>query len=361
MRTSTGVHGTLGGLALDLTTQASAPFAQLLRRSGFGGTADEIAAGSANGWTATVDQLVGGLGQLDSGADAIAVPAFSMPEDVGRLRADASARAELAAERVELVNWWLARMVATTNPLQEKLTFLLHGLFATAISKVRYPVFMYRQNQLFRSHGSGPFPDLTQQVAVDPAMLIWLDASSDKAQDPNENFARELMERFTMGIGTYTEADVRAAAYCFTGWQLNLRTGAFSISALDHSDAPQTFLGHTGINSGTQVIDIVTTTNASSHYIPSVFWSRLAAPVTPTSAVASELAPGYASGRNVGDLLRAIVTHPGFLTTETQGGLIKQPVEYVVGALRALGVTAAEFQARPEGVLATLAGLGQIP
>src|SRR6202041_1102952 len=138
--------------------------------------------------------------------------------------------------------------------------------------------------------GAGNFTQLTQAVAVDPAMLIWLDASSDLASDPNENFARELLERFTMGIGTYTEADVRAAAYCFTGWRLNLRTGAFSISALDHSNAPQSFLGHAGVNSGVQVIDIATTTNASARYVPSAFWSHLAAPVSPQSPIASDLA-----------------------------------------------------------------------
>ena len=192
-------------------------------------------------------------------------------------------------------------------------------------------------------------------------MLIWLDASSDLASDPNENFARELMERFTMGIGNYTEADVRAAAYCFTGWQLDLRTGQFSISALDHSNAPQTFLGHTGINSGEQVIEIATATTASAHYVPSAFWSHLASPVTPASPVAQDLAPGYAADRSVATLLSSIVEHPDFATTTTLNGLVKQPVEYVVGVLRALGVTAAEVEALPGGLLGILSGLGQIP
>jgi uncharacterized protein (DUF1800 family) len=192
-------------------------------------------------------------------------------------------------------------------------------------------------------------------------MLIWLDASSDKASDPNENFARELLERFTMGIGNYTENDVRAAAYCFTGWRLNMRTGTFSIAALDHSDAPQTFLGQSGVNSGTQVIDIATNTAASARYVPSALWSHLAYPVTPRDAVVSDLAPSYAADHNVANLLRSIVTSPQFATQETQSGLIKQPIEYVVGALRALSVSAGAVQARPEGVLGVLAELGQVP
>lgn len=344
----------------------TASIALLYRRIGFGASADELSAGVSAGYSATVDSLLGGLGQPDAGGDAITPPSFApLPTDRAELRTNVAARQAyqkvLRTEARELVTWWVTRMVATTNPAQEKLTFLFHGHFPTAISKVRFASFMYGQNQLFRTQGQGNFTQLTQSVAVDPAMLIWLDAATDKASDPNENFARELLERFTMGVGTYTEADVRAAAYCFTGWQLNLRTGAFSISSLDHSNAPQTFLGHRGINSGTQVIDIATTTNASARYVPSALWSHLASPVTPTSGIAEELAPGYAADHDIANLLRAILTNPQFTSTETAGGLIKQPVEYVIGALRALSITPAEVQARPEGILATLAGLGQVP
>jgi uncharacterized protein (DUF1800 family) len=349
-------------MTLDQTTA----IAMLHRRLAFGATADELSTAEKAGYSATVSSLLAGLTQPDPGGDAVAPPTFTPPPaPLAQLRTNLTARRayfeQLRQESRQLVVWWLARMVGTTTPAHEKLAFLLHGHFPTAVSKVRYPQFMYRQNQLFRTMGSGDFAALTQAVAIDPAMLIWLDAATDLASDPNENFARELMERFTMGIGAYTEADVRAAAYCFTGWQLDLRTGQFSISALDHSNAPQTFLGHPGINSGQQVIDIATSTAASSHYVPSAFWSHLAAPVTPTSSVAKDLAPAYAAGRNVTALLQAIVEHPDFATTSTLDGLVKQPVEYVVGALRALGVTAAAVEQLPGGLLPVLAGLGQIP
>jgi len=349
-----------------MTLDTTSSIALLYRRMGFGASPAELSAGVTAGYTATVDTLLSGLGQPDPGGDAIAPPTFApLPTNLLQIRSDPAARQSylqsLRTEDLELLAWWVARMVASTNPAQEKLTLLLHGHFPTAISKVRFAQFMYQQNQLFRTQGAGDFQALTQAVAADPAMLIWLDASSDKASDPNENFARELMERFTMGIGTYTEADVRAAAYAFTGWRLDLRTGAFSISPLDHSNAPQSFLGHTGISSGTQVIDIVTTTPASSRYVPSALWSHLASPVTPKSAVATDLAPGYAAGRNIGTLLKSILSHPDFLTPATAGGLIKQPIEYVVGALRALSVPGNEIQARPEGALAVLAELGQVP
>jgi uncharacterized protein (DUF1800 family) len=338
----------------------------LYRRLGFGATPSELSSAASAGYSATVKALLGQLGQPDPGGDAVAVPTFApIPSDLAALRSDPSARQSylesLRSASRELIAWWVARMVATTTPAQEKLTFLLHGHFPTAISKVRYAQFMYGQNQLFRTQGSGNFTALTQSVATDPAMLIWLDASSDKAADPNENFARELMERFTMGIGTYTEADVRAAAYCFTGWRLNLRTGAFSISALDHSNAPQTFLGQSGINSGSQVIEIATSTAASARFVPAALWSHLAYPISTKDPVISDLASGYGADHDVATLLSAIVTHPDFVSSATLTGLIKQPVEYVVGVLRALGISGSTLQSRPDGVLAVLAGLGQVP
>jgi uncharacterized protein (DUF1800 family) len=265
----------------------------------------------------------------------------------------------LAAELAALTNWWMARMVATTNPLQEKLTLLLHGHFPTAISKVILPLYMYRQNQLFRTQGSGDFTALTQSVATDPAMLLWLDAVSDVAADPNENFARELMERFTMGIGAYTENDVLSAAACFTGWQWNAATGAFVIAPKLHNNVPQTFLHNPQVNSGQQVIDIVTRSKASTKFVPARFWSHLAYPVAISDPVVSDLTHGYARERNIAALLRAIFEHPAFLSSTSATGLVKQPIEYVVGALRALNFAPADVSKLK--LQSTLAGLGQVP
>jgi len=346
-------------------TTASASLAHLLRRSGFGATAAEMTAAEQAGYAATAERLLAGLGAPDHGAAAIATPTFApLPTDLGQLRSDPSARKsftqQLALEHRQLVAWWLARMVATTNPLAEKLTFLLHGHFPTAISKVRFPQFMYGQNELFRTQGAGAFDALTQAVAVDPAMLIWLDASSDKASDPNENFARELMERFTMGIGTYTEDDVRAASYAFTGWRLDRLTGEFTIDQQEHSPAPQTFLGVPGVSTGQQVIDIVTHSGASARFVPAAFWSHLATPVTVDDPVVDDLTAAYHPDLDVTSLLRAIFSHPDFTSPGVTGGLVKQPVEYVVGALRAFGVDGTALASRPDGVLEVLTGLGQL-
>ncbi|MGH9122414.1 MAG: DUF1800 family protein, partial [Acidimicrobiales bacterium] len=169
------------------TPSPSAAIAHLYRRAGFGATATELSAATKAGYSATVSNLVAGLGAPDPAADAVPVPNFTMPiANLTQLRDNDLAayqayQKQLAAEHPELVTWWLGRMLATTQPLAEKLTFLLHGHLPTAISKVRYSAFMYRQNQLFRTEGWGDFPSFMEQVSADPAMLIWLDADQDKA------------------------------------------------------------------------------------------------------------------------------------------------------------------------------------
>lgn len=345
-----------------MSLDPAASVALLYRRAGFGASAGQIATLSSQGYSSTVDQLVASLGGPDPGADAIPPPQLSPPPtNYAQLMNDPNAKKALArtlaVEKVALTSWWLDRMLATTNPLQEKLTFLLHGHFPTAISKVRFPIYMYGQNQVFRTKGAGDFDTLTQAVATDPAMLIWLDANSDIGSSPNENFARELMERFTMGIGTYTEDDVRAGAACFSGWRLNRATGAFTFAAKLHNNAPQTFLGNQ-INSGQQAIDLATHSSASAKFVPAAFWSHLAYPVTTNDPVVADLSPAYAADRNIGHLLRAIFQHPSFVSEASVTGLIKQPTEYVVGALRALGVKVGSAGA--VAVQSALAGLGQV-
>jgi len=346
------------------TLSPTASIALLYRRAGFGASPAQLAAGVAQGYGATVDALLSGVGAPDPAADAVPVPTLlAPPPDLRKLKADpAAAKAferTLRDERRALVAWWLARMVATTQPLGEKLTFLLHCQFPTAVSKVRFPRYMYGQNQLFRTLGGGDFTALTQAVSTDPAMLIWLDAAMDKAADPNENFARELMERFTMGIGTYTEADVRAASYCFTGWKV-APGGTFTVDARTHSTSPQTVLGTPGLTTGQQVIDLVTRSDASARFVPARLWSHLAYPVAPDDPVVHDLSVGYAGDRNVGALLRAIFGHPQFTTTTTAAGLVKQPTEYVVGALRALGITGADVLAGRPPLGTTMADMGQV-
>jgi uncharacterized protein (DUF1800 family) len=330
--------------------------AHLYRRAGFGASGPELDAATAAGYEATVERLLAGLSAPED--DRPAVPHLSSYEAISRNRAP-----NLYNESLALVDWWLEKMARTTTPLREKLTLLLHGQFPTANSKVYAPVFMYQQNETFRRLGPGAYDVLTQALAKDPAMMIWLDTGTDVRQSPNENFARELMERFTMGVGTYTQEDVRQGARAFTGWTITDHSGVFTLNEWNHDYGEKVFLGHRGNLTGEDVIEIVTHTEASARWVTSRMWSFLAYPVSPHDPVVAELASSYAQDLDMTNLLRAIFLHPYFLAPAALEGLVKQPIEWVVGAMRAFDLTPASFRkSGGSGFLTySLSNLGQLP
>lgn len=329
--------------------------AHLYRRAGFGATPSELKAAEKLGFKAVVDQLLEGLSGPDRGGDTVKLPWLTP-------LAEASIPGfsyDDFDEFLKLSAWWLDRMIVTDTPLREKLVLLLHNQFPTSFQKVNSASLMYNQNELFRKLGAGSFDVLTQAVAKDPAMLIWLDTGTDHKAHANENFARELMERFTMGVGHYTQTDVEQAARAFTGWTLDYTTGDFFFNEYDHNNDVKRFLGHTGRFQGEDIINIVTHTEASAKWVVARLWSWLAYPVTPGARIVAELAPKYKRDLNIKNLLEAILHHPEFVSATAMKGLVKQPIEYLVGTLRMLGLTTAAFS---EGTLVwLLASLGQQP
>ncbi|MBV8981407.1 MAG: DUF1800 family protein, partial [Acidimicrobiia bacterium] len=237
--------------------ETASAIAHLYRRAGFGIGAEDLDAATARGYAATVDRVLATSGP-DPAAAEVAVPTLTPAQPAGARNATIeqrkTMRRALHQESVQLARWWLQRMARAANPLAEKLPLFWHGHFATSVDKVRFGSLMYRQNQLFRALGSGPFETLTQAVAKDPAMLLWLDANSDKKGHPNENFARELLELFTLGLGSYTEDDVKSAARAFTGWTFDAAGGQFRLRASQHDDGMKTVLGVTGDLGGEDVI-----------------------------------------------------------------------------------------------------------
>jgi uncharacterized protein (DUF1800 family) len=330
--------------------------AHLYRRGGFGPTAAELDAAERVGYAGTVAALVRPSSASDRGVAATPAPTFGVDSPLGAGATAAQRKKQnqtQAAGSRDLMLWWLDRMVMATNPFPEKMTFFWHGHFATAIQKVHSPALMLRQNQLFRSAGLGAFDALDLAVARDPAMMIWLDTNLDVASDPNENFARENMELFTLGYGNYSEDDVRAAARCYTGWRYNRRTDAFTEVSKLHDNGSKTVLGKTGNFDGSDVVTILTHSDASHRWVCNRVWSRFAKTVTADPAVAP-LISAYSPKLDLRALFTATFNNPAFLTTK--GQLVKQPVEYVVGALRAL-----KLRAKSEKYLAVLRNLGQVP
>ena len=329
--------------------------AHLYRRAGFGVTNSELAELSKQSWPELVAGLLDGLTARDVAGDKVPVPHLTTIPESNTPGYTYNGWNEF----VELVTWWIARMVATSTPLREKLVLLLHNQFPTSWQKVGWASLMFAQNEIFRTLGPGNFQTLTTAVSQDPSMLIWLDTGTDHKIAPNENFARELMERFTMGAGHYTEEDVRESARCFTGWQLDYTTGEFYINPYDHDNGVKTFLGHTGNLSGDDVVAIVTNSKVSPSWVVSRMWSWLAFPVSQTNPVIDSLARAYARNLDMTMLLEGILNHPKFVSSQALNGLVKQPIEYVVSALKVLGLNT---EALPQGSLFWYLGqLGQLP
>ena len=243
----------------------------------------------------------------------------------------------LRASRLEsdrVAYWWANRMLRQSYPLAEKMALFWHGHFAANEDKVRDYRKMLKQLELFQQAGLGSFRDLLIGVAQDPAMLVFLDAGVNTKDSPNENFAREIMELFTMGVGNYSEADVREAARAFTGWSVdNL---SFYVNAQLHDGESKKFLGSVGSFDGVDVIDIILQQPVASEFIAAKIYRYF---------VSAELADAGAKqlGRllrqknyQIADFLQVLLLSEDFY--KTQGARIKGPVELVVSTYKKLGL-----------------------
>ncbi|MGH6899718.1 MAG: DUF1800 domain-containing protein [Geminicoccaceae bacterium] len=345
--------------------------AHLLERAGFGGTPEEIAALAAMSPQAAISHLVD--------YEAIAndhLPPFD-PSDIhdpGLVDFPPSrpATTELAKETGEalgvkvkpagnrplqpVVNkffywlrasmletrrvayWWADRMLKTERPLEEKMTLFWHGHFATSEDKVRDFRKMLRQNRTFRRHATGDFRELVVAIAQDPAMLYYLDAGVNVKGAPNENFAREIMELFTMGVGNYGEADIREAARAFTGWNADDLT--FVVHAEQHDDGAKTVLGQTGDFDGVEVIDIIMAQPATADFIAGKLFRYLVREDLDRSLQVELGAILRAADYQLKPLLRTMFLSRDFYSRASMGTHIKSPAQLVVSTYKKLGAGA---------------------
>ena len=175
------------------------------------------------------------------------------------------AQLTLAANNPELLTgWWLHRMLHTPAPLLEKATLFWHGHFATSAAKVRDPQLMFRQNELLRQHALGDFGALVRGIARDPAMLLYLDSATNRKVHPNENFSREVMELFCLGVGKYSEQDIQQLARCFTGWEI--QHGEFKFNPYQHDYGNKTVLGQKGPFDGDEGLEIILAATCSGRF-----------------------------------------------------------------------------------------------
>ena len=312
--------------------------AHLLRRLTFGPTAAEVDAAVRAGYDATLDQVLAPA-TVPAPPDLGAEPVVGTDREQ-RLAARKAQRQQVTA----LGKWWLGRMAAGGGAA-EKLTFFWHGHWATSAQKVRSAPLMLGQQQTLRRYGPGDTAPLVRALLRDPALILWLDGQKNTRKAPNENLAREAMELFTLGVGAYTEADVKAGARVLTGWQVDRATGVARLVARRHDDRAVTLLGQTGKFDLDAYADLLVRHRSHVPFIAGRLWARYGGPsATPASVVAA--------GRNTTALLRAVAEAPEF--AETNGTLVKQPIEWLVGAVRQLGVPIT-------GSEAALRALGQVP
>lgn len=329
-----------GAASTGIGSNHFADVAHLLRRAGFGATPDEVTDAAYAGLGATIGTLV----------DYEQVPDnFSPPPAAGIVVGLTTGNIS------DLTVWWLTRMLTTSRPLQEKMTLFWHSHFATAVQKVRQPALMYRQNQLFRDNALGVFDTLLSAVYKDPAMLIWLDGRRNTKQAPNENFAREVMELFTLGHGNYTEDDVHAGAKAFTGWQLNDTTGVVTFNPRQHDDSIKTYLGQTGNFDGEDAVRILAAHPATGPFLAGRLWTFFASDNPPSDVIKAMANAYYSSGHSIREMVRVMFFRPEFYTGAVRSGHIKSPTEFVLTGMRQLGLPATNLATIPR----TLALLGQ--
>ncbi len=235
-------------------------------------------------------------------------------------------------------NWWLYRMAHTPRPLEEKMTLFWHNHFATSAYKVDSARRMWNQNETLRRHSLGSFRTLLQQIARDPAMLIWLDGASNHAGAPNENFAREVMELFTLGRGNgYTETDIKEAARCFTGWRWANTPSNFVYDPNNHDDGEKTVLGQTGNWHADDVIDILVRHQSTAKRITSKLYVFFVG-ARPNDADSAKLCDAYfASDYDIRSVLQVLFSLDSFHSPQAQFAKIKSPTEFTVMTLKTLG------------------------
>jgi len=325
----------------------------LLNRAGLGASIAEVETYARLTRVQATERLLAVKGGVVPAPAWVEAPYFPP----GRFRTlDAEARTRLQAERVErnieLREWWLRQMLATPDPLRERMTLFWHNHFVSGMQKVQSPQLMYRQNVLLREQALGNFGTLLHAVARDPAMLRYLDSAFNRKGRPNENFARELMELFTLGEGHYTEQDVKEVARAFTGWSLDPETGAFLFRPAQHDDGPKTVFGREGNFGGDEVLDLLLERPETAVLIARKLWREFVSPQPAPAEVARIAGALRGSGYDIRAALRVLFNSDAFYAPANRGVLVKSPVDLVAGTLR-------QFEFKVPDVLPFVFAMGQ--
>lgn len=294
-------------------------------------------------------------GLADPGLDSVAplVLADLGPFPQGDTSAATTFWNTIEVDSGELVMWWLDRMAMSHYPLTERMTWFWHGHWATSISGVSYPLTMQKQNNTLRTHALANFRDMAKAMVVDGALNVWLNNNENFIQSPNENLAREFMELMTLGVNKFTQHDVTAAARALTGYSTDQSNGNVTFDPTQHFSTPLTILGTKSKLDAASLASLVVSKDENARFITDRLWFRF---VSGSTAAPASLAGSFTS-RDISSLVSALVHSTAW--TNPAHALVKSPVEWFVGACRALRVRPSTLNANDTQW--ELSQMGQLP
>ena len=328
-----------------------------MQRFGFGPRPGEYALALKEGVDATRTKVLT-VPAVDAGAARVVEPEIT---DLGKRPAANSKEIvpfsiAMRFQTQQMTLWWLDRMALSDHGLTERMTWFWHGHWATALQKLNYAMPMYNQNKTLRTYCLGNFKDMSRAMVNDGALQYWLDGQDSTLKSPNENLGRELMELFVLGVGRYSEDDVKAAARALTGYQVNKSSGAVTFNAKRHDANPVTILGKTQAFTGESLSDFLVAREDNATFIAERLWYRF---ISSTEAMPANFSAKSAfTGRDISAAVNAMASDPAI--RDTKNDLVKAPVEWFIAACRALELTPSNLKT-PGQLFNYLDKLGQVP
>jgi uncharacterized protein (DUF1800 family) len=330
---------------------------RLFNRFGFGPRPGEFAQALAAGVEATRTKLLT-VPAVDAGLAKVVEPEIT---DLGPRPKPNSAEIvpfsiAMRYQSEQMVVWWLDRMASADNGLTEKMTWFWHGHWATSIQKINYPLPMFKQNKTLRTHCLGNFKDMTRAMINDGALQFWLDGQDNTAKAPNENLGRELMELFTLGVGRYSEDDVKNISRALTGYQVTRSGGAVTINQNRRDKNPVTLLGTTAVFTGDSLADFLVARDDSARFIAERLWYRFIS--STENMPANFVAKSAFANRDISAAVKAMASDS--VMRDEKYAMVKSPVEWFISACRALELTPSQLKT-PAQMINFLQKLDQVP
>jgi len=331
--------------------------ARLYHRFGFGPRPGEFKAALANGVSATKTALLS-VPVVDLGAAQVAEPNITNlgPRPDQKTSALIEFNIALRQQVKDLPLWWLDRMALSDHALTERMTWFWHGHWATAVGKINYAYPMYIQNQTLRKHALGNFGEMATAMVNDGALQFWLDGGENTIKSPNENFARELMELFVLGVNRYTETDVRELSRAMTGYQIERSTGKVTFNTKRYDPNIKTILGSSTTFNGTSATAHLVAQKDAAKFISERFWFRFISSLTELPSDNS-LEKSFET-RDISKLVTALTDSQ--ILSNPNYSIVKAPVEWFAGVARYLKLTPSTLKT-PAQLLAYLDKLAQVP